>query len=560
MRRIYPTSIVALAICALSFIAHGAVVSSYPLADLRDYNGDLALACSTNAGKTILISSPTRTLAENLTCPANVGIEVVYGGLISKGSYTANILGNVNAGLYTIFSGTGGVTGLRTAPVEWFGADPTGTVDSAPAINAALAAAYDVVLAPNSNYLAYSTINVPSGKTLRGAGRWTHIKAVGIHGTLLMINSGSAQTIKDFTLWGNPAICVEVNNAQNLYMANINAVCNGDTGFKFTMTWGSYLTKLSTGGGIKGKCFDIEWAFNANYCADWYTNDAGAQYNFYINSGSAAGGVMDNFTAQGGKVGMYMKSWAYGGLVVNGFYSEGIGSEGIHLGGPGVNDFVRGVTFNGASISAGTSTNTPGKAIVLEQTDYVTFNNPFAWGIYGGANLQITGGGGSGALASLCIANDGSICGATVYWPGTGYVSQPTFSIINSPTGTGATFKANLHNGKIDSIIVNSPGIGYSNSYTNAFIYFAGTTYNKNVVINSPWSPKTAGGGPPMWTYVYHQNTTPYAGNQPGIIIRDDVEHSVTRTSVNQLGIWSEPTNTFRFYATVPVMPQAKGI
>lgn len=84
------------------------------------------------------------------------------------------------------------------------------------------------------------------------------------------------------------------------------------------------------------------------------------------------------------------------------------------------------------------------------------------------AYVQFTGGGGSGASASLAIQN-GVITGAAIVSPGTGYTSLPTVAVIDPgipgsppiPGGSGVVGGVTLAFGQITAIPVASGGSGY---------------------------------------------------------------------------------------------------
>lgn len=94
------------------------------------------------AGGTLDVKG-TLTVAANHSTPSNVIFKMESGGSfsISPGAILS-IAGNLTAGRYRIFFGSGSVSFAISRFVtelypEWWGADPTGTNDSAPAFNAA---------------------------------------------------------------------------------------------------------------------------------------------------------------------------------------------------------------------------------------------------------------------------------------------------------------------------------------------------------------------------------------------------------------------------------------
>jgi len=78
----------------------------------------------------------------------------------------------------------------------------------------------------------------------------------------------------------------------------------------------------------------------------------------------------------------------------------------------------------------------------------------------GGANVTITGGGGTGATAFASIVN-GEVSEVTILNPGSGYTSAPTVSISGTGGGAGATATAEVSGGVVTAINVTTPGSGY---------------------------------------------------------------------------------------------------
>jgi len=77
--------------------------------------------------------------------------------------------------------------------------------------------------------------------------------------------------------------------------------------------------------------------------------------------------------------------------------------------------------------------------------------------------LEITGGGGSGAVASVIV--NGSLSTVDVLTQGTGYTTQPLISIVGGG-GSGATAQAVVTNGRVTRVLVGNPGTGYTSQPT----------------------------------------------------------------------------------------------
>ena len=74
-------------------------------------------------------------------------------------------------------------------------------------------------------------------------------------------------------------------------------------------------------------------------------------------------------------------------------------------------------------------------------------------------NLEITGGGGSGAVAEVIV--NGSLQSFDVTAEGTGYTESPLVSIVGGG-GIGATAQAVITGGRVTRILVEQPGSGYT--------------------------------------------------------------------------------------------------
>ena len=79
--------------------------------------------------------------------------------------------------------------------------------------------------------------------------------------------------------------------------------------------------------------------------------------------------------------------------------------------------------------------------------------------------VDITGGGGSGALATATCALDH----VTMTTTGTSYTSAPTV-VLTGGGGTGAAAVANVVNGRVVSVTITNPGSGYTTAPTVDFV------------------------------------------------------------------------------------------
>lgn len=112
-----------------------------------------AVAAIDTTVSTLILPAGTHTVSSDLTVPSNVCLNAVRGVTISVATGTTlTINGCFMAGDYPVFSlaGTGKVLFGSGACSEvkaiWFGTDPTGSADSAAAINAAIDSVYQAVV------------------------------------------------------------------------------------------------------------------------------------------------------------------------------------------------------------------------------------------------------------------------------------------------------------------------------------------------------------------------------------------------------------------------------
>ena len=114
----------------------------------------------------------------------------------------------------------------------------------------------------------------------------------------------------------------------------------------------------------------------------------------------------------------------------------------------------------------------------------ITINNPGKG--YDAAvipNIEITGGGGSGAQAKVVV--NGSLYEIDVTNGGTGYTSSPLISIVGGG-GFGATATAVITNGTVSKILVGSPGQEYTSQPTISISGGGGTGATATASVRGP--------------------------------------------------------------------------
>lgn len=97
---------------------------------------------------------------------------------------------------------------------------------------------------------------------------------------------------------------------------------------------------------------------------------------------------------------------------------------------------------------------------------YVSPGGCYAGDFNCGVNVEIFGGGGSGAAGAAVVNKIGQIVGVNLFNGGSGYTSPPFVSFVD-PGGCGnnASGHANIENGEIIDIPIDNPGIGYTDTY-----------------------------------------------------------------------------------------------
>lgn len=178
------------------------------------------------SNKAFLALTPgTWTISNNVTIPVNLPLIVPAGAIISADSgKTLTINGDVKAGKYQIFSGSGTIAGLGSLELvfpEWWGAVRDGSTLDTTAINSALAIGGGIYFTKGT-YLA-------AGDTLVGA---SNSRLVFEKGALLKLDrTASSKTLLSFAsktniTLENPAFDLNQNGAISDIALKINASTN----------------------------------------------------------------------------------------------------------------------------------------------------------------------------------------------------------------------------------------------------------------------------------------------------------------------------------------------
>ena len=111
--------------------------------DVRAYD-DLSDAISSlGATETTVVISNSQTVSTDETIPATMTMRFLRGGSLSiDAGKTVTVNGQIDAGLFQIFEGAGsvafGLGAVREVYPQWWGANPTDSVDDTAAIQAAI--------------------------------------------------------------------------------------------------------------------------------------------------------------------------------------------------------------------------------------------------------------------------------------------------------------------------------------------------------------------------------------------------------------------------------------
>ena len=111
--------------------------------------------------------------------------------------------------------------------------------------------------------------------------------------------------------------------------------------------------------------------------------------------------------------------------------------------------------------------------------------------------LTISGGGGSGATASVTV--NGSVSEITVTAGGSGFTSSPLVSIVGGG-GSGASATAIITKGVVSRILINSGGSGYTSQPSITIVGGGGTGAQATASVRGPIQAVTVGSGGQSYT------------------------------------------------------------
>jgi hypothetical protein len=253
------------AILCVAAVSHasGSIANGH-IVDVQAYDGDLAVASANAHGKTILISSVTKTLTSDLTIPRDESIIVAQGGLIVTGTSPLTISGPFSAGLYQVFSGSGPVRGLKTVYPEWWGATGTGTTNDDYAFNKAVTCANLIsgqVIVTNKYLISNIILPTSNGILFKGVQpNDSRIITVGT-GTAISIGSNSTYasnvTFEDLFISGGnkPAFSTMIGlyNAAFTKFKNVHINCTtaGSTIFRLDYSMATDFDHVVISGAVR---------------------------------------------------------------------------------------------------------------------------------------------------------------------------------------------------------------------------------------------------------------------------------------------------------------------
>jgi lysophospholipase L1-like esterase len=156
-------------------------------------------------------------------------------------------------------------------------------------------------------------IEIPAYAVLHGAGATSSLRGGG-GASILKSGIGSwngtqGAWLRGFNLKGSATTALKLNFHPAIRVEDITLIgFVGTTGFDFAFVFASTLRGLySYDSTISGQIFKLGAAFNANHCANWYTN-GGATYGLYWDSTSelSLGSSFDALCVQGHATGIYL--------------------------------------------------------------------------------------------------------------------------------------------------------------------------------------------------------------------------------------------------------------
>ena len=351
--------------------------------------------------------------------------------------------------------------------------DPTGVIDSTAGIQAALNSGLsNTVIAPKGIYKVTAPITIPENVALVGSGYQTEFAASAVTGPVFRFGPDGVMTyrvsLRHVRISGTATVAVRLDNSLNCIMEDVHADGSFTNAFEFTYVYPGHFKSLSTSGGtVSNACFYFGNEVNACVFDNLYTSTF-CQYNF-LWDGTGHGNTFNTPTAQGGRIGFYVKNTGYfGGITVNGLYEENSAKPiviGALTGGSGFN-----VVFNGATLGGPISShpfyNESGVAIDLVEAYGCVFNGiDFVGTLHSAGYPTVTfAGDGSGARGVVRVNPSGTIHSVVVLTPGSGYTTCT--ATISAGQGAGCTLFVNLSGGGVQSVDLVSAGSGYQRANT----------------------------------------------------------------------------------------------
>ena len=162
-----------------------------------------AMALLLFGGTIIFPSGGTYLINTNITIPSNITLKVDNGAIIKVGTgITFTINGNLDVGLYTIFTGDGLIRGnMLNSDIypHWWGAKGDNETDCAPAIIKAIDYLHSIkggtLSFGNGQFLYTSPLNIDVASiTLKGNGAGATV-LIGNSATGNLINIGTGETL-----------------------------------------------------------------------------------------------------------------------------------------------------------------------------------------------------------------------------------------------------------------------------------------------------------------------------------------------------------------------------
>lgn len=400
-----------------------------------------------------------------LASPNNGGSSTVKNSTISNTN--ENVI-NQSQNLSKINSGIN-ADGVN---VKAFGAVGDGVTNDAAAFVAALAAGTKVIVPDGLYFMGATTLHIPSGKCLVAVGGNAVLSFSGATNGVAIGDGSTSNTkavVRGVKIDGTGTTALMVNNAQTVIIQDVAVSGTWTDGFWFARTWGSRFENLWTNGAtITNACFTVGCAFNANVGSNWYTSNSGAAYNFLIDTSiggsyTAHGNAFQMLTAQGGVIGLYVRS--HDNSTFSGLYVENVVRP-IVLGDYASGGLAQNISIVGGSIG-GPANRHPNKAQSVAVVELDNVNSAAITGVaFTGAHdtgkaapVTIGGGGGRGAFAIARVRIDGTVHSVEVLRGGSGYTSVPTVTFGGA--GSGATATATVTDGIVTAIALSAPGSGY---------------------------------------------------------------------------------------------------